>query len=111
MKLKNRIQIDGKTLESLSQDYREASDFQWYFQDSFLFYGTVRIISGWPDQRHQIQKSCRRLWQRMPMNLTFGNGYDALVGERGATLSGGRKDKDCHCQSDIKECANSDSGR
>ena len=109
---KNRIQIDGKTLESFEPDYLR-SQISVVFQDSFLFYGTVKdnIKMARPEASDAEIMQAAMAANAHEFIVNLPNGYDTLVGERGATLSGRRKTKDCHCQSDLKECANSDSGR
>ena len=91
---KNRIQIDGKALESFEPDYLR-SQISVVFQDSFLFYGTVRdnIRMARPEASDAeiMQAAMAANAHEFIMNLP--NGYDTLVGERGATLSGGERQR------------------
>lgn len=88
------IQIDGKPLESYDKDYLR-SQIAVVFQDSFLFYGTVRdnIRMARPDATNDeimqaaIAANAHEFIQNLP------DGYDTVVGERGATLSGGERQR------------------
>ena len=91
---KNRIQIDGKTLESFEPDYLR-SQISVVFQDSFLFYGTVkdniRMARPEASDAEIMQAAMSANAHEFIVNLP--NGYDTLVGERGATLSGGERQR------------------
>ncbi|MBR0669236.1 glucan ABC transporter ATP-binding protein/ permease [Roseomonas hellenica] len=89
-----RITIDGQdtrdvTLESL----RGAIGV--VFQDSLLFNRSIRdnLLVGKPDAtQEEIERACR-LAEAHDFILRQSDGYDTLVGERGATLSGGQKQR------------------
>ena len=91
---KNRIQIDGKALGSFEPDYLR-SRISVVFQDSFLFYGTVkdniRMARPEASDAEIMQAAMSANAHEFIVNLP--NGYDTLVGERGATLSGGERQR------------------
>ena len=65
------------------------------FQDSFLFYGTVkdniRMARPEASDTEIMQAAMSANAHEFIVNLP--NGYDTLVGERGATLSGGERQR------------------
>lgn len=91
---KGAIWIDGRPLESYAPEYLR-SQIAVVFQDSFLFYGTIRenIRMAKPDasEREILQaakaSNAHEFIQKLPL------GYDTVVGERGATLSGGERQR------------------
>ena len=91
---KNRIQIDGKALGNFEPDYLR-SRISVVFQDSFLFYGTVkdniRMARPEASDAEIMQAAMSANAHEFIVNLP--NGYDTLVGERGATLSGGERQR------------------
>ena len=91
---KNRIQIDGKTLESFEPDYLR-SQISVVFQDSFLFYGTVKdnIRMARPEASDAEIMQAAMAANAHEFIVNLPNGYDTLVGERGATLSGGERQR------------------
>ena len=91
---KNRIQIDGKALESFEPDYLR-SQISVVFQDSFLFYGTVKdnIRMARPEASDAEIMQAAMAANAHEFIVNLPNGYDTLVGERGATLSGGERQR------------------
>ena len=91
---KNRIQIDGKTLESFEPDYLR-SQISVVFQDSFLFYGTIKdnIRMARPEASDAEIMQAAMAANAHEFIVNLPNGYDTLVGERGATLSGGERQR------------------
>jgi ATP-binding cassette subfamily B protein len=89
-----RITIDGQdlryvTLESLHRSIGVV------FQDSMLFNRTIRdnLLVGKPDAtQSEIEAACR-MAEAHHFILRQPQGYDTVVGERGATLSGGQKQR------------------
>ncbi len=65
-------------------------------QDSFLFSDTIRenISFGRPDLKNTSEiESAARIAAVHEEILSFPNGYETMVGERGVTLSGGQKQR------------------
>jgi ATP-binding cassette subfamily B protein len=89
-----RITIDGHdlrdvTLESLRQTIGVV------FQESLLFNRSIRdnVRIGRPDATdEQVEQACR-LAEAHEFIIRQPQGYDTLVGERGATLSGGQRQR------------------
>ncbi len=89
-----RVLIDGTdvrcwNLESL------RSQIAVIEQDVFLFSRTIRenIAFGRPDvTRRQIEEAARQA-QAHEFIVSFPDGYDTVIGERGVTLSGGQKQR------------------
>lgn len=88
------ILIDGVD----SRDWRLSNLRQHIgivLQDSFLFSSTIaeNIAYGKPDaERDEIVSAAQAAYAH-DFILSFPDGYDTLVGERGVTLSGGQKQR------------------
>jgi ATP-binding cassette subfamily B protein len=89
-----KILIDGVD----SRDWRLSNLRQHIgivLQDSFLFSSTIaeNIAYGHPDSERQEIVSVAKAAYAHDFILSFPEGYDTLVGERGVTLSGGQKQR------------------
>ncbi len=64
-------------------------------QEIFLFSKTIRenIAYGKPIASHEEIETAAKLAQAHDFILSFEEGYDTVVGERGVTLSGGQKQR------------------
>ncbi|MCS7039608.1 MAG: ABC transporter ATP-binding protein/permease, partial [Caldilineales bacterium] len=89
-----RVLIDGYdvrdvTLESLRRQIGIV------LQDTNLFSGTIRdnIAFGRPDATEAEIIAAAKAAAAHDFIMSFPDGYDTLVGERGATLSGGQKQR------------------
>ncbi len=88
------ILIDGQDLRDVSANSLRAS-VGVVFQESMLFNRSIRenLLVGKPDATEaEIERACRmaeahEFISRQPQ------GYDTMVGERGATLSGGQRQR------------------
>lgn len=88
------ILIDGVE----SRDWRLSNLRQHIgivLQDSFLFSSTIaeNIAYGKPDVAREEIVSAAQAAHAHEFILSFPDGYDTLVGERGVTLSGGQKQR------------------
>lgn len=88
------ILIDGVE----SRDWRLSNLRQHIgivLQDSFLFSSTIaeNIAYGKPDVAREEIVSAAQTAHAHDFILSFPDGYDTLVGERGVTLSGGQKQR------------------
>jgi ABC-type multidrug transport system fused ATPase/permease subunit len=88
------IRIDGVdhrdiTLESL------RSNIGVVFQDSTMFYRTIgdNLRIGKPDATQAEIEEAAKLAEAHDFIMRQPNGYDTMVGERGATLSGGERQR------------------
>jgi ATP-binding cassette subfamily B protein len=91
---KGKVLIDGIdvrdiTLKSLRQQVGVV------LQEVYLFTGTVRdnISFGKPDATQEEIENAARLAKAHDFIMSFPQGYDTKVGERGITLSGGQKQR------------------
>ncbi|MGC8839333.1 MAG: ABC transporter ATP-binding protein [Anaerolineae bacterium] len=89
-----RVLVDGidvreVTLESL------RSQIGMVLQETTLFTGTIRenIAFGRPDATDEEIIAAARAAEAHDFIMSFPQGYDTLVGERGVTLSGGQKQR------------------
>lgn len=89
-----RVTIDGYdvrdvTLESLRKQIGMV------FQETFLFSVSIRenIAYGRPDASLEGIIQAAKIAQAHNFIMSFPQGYDTLVGERGVTLSGGQKQR------------------
>jgi len=64
-------------------------------QDIFLFSRTIaeNIAFGHPDATHAEVEAAARAAQAHDFIVSFKDGYDTVIGERGVTLSGGQRQR------------------
>ena len=89
-----RITIDGYDLRDIQLQSLRAQ-IGIVLQETTLFAGTIRdnIAFGKPDATMQEVTAAAQAAAAHDFILSFPQGYDTLVGERGATLSGGQKQR------------------
>ncbi|MBE7437551.1 MAG: ABC transporter ATP-binding protein [Spirochaetales bacterium] len=89
-----RITIDGEDIRNFTfKDHRSRIGI--VTQEIFLFYGSIyeNIAYGRPDiPRREVIKAAR-LAHAHDFIMAFPDGYDTIVGERGASLSGGQRQR------------------
>ena len=91
---KGRVQIDGQDLRDVTLESLRAS-IGVVFQESMLFNRSIRenLRIGRPDATDaDIERACR-LADAHEFIVRQPQGYDTVVGERGATLSGGQRQR------------------
>ena len=88
------VRVDGVDVRNwnLAALRRQISIIE---QDIFLFSRSVadNIAFGKPDATREEVESAARSAQAHEFILTFENGYDTIIGERGVTLSGGQRQR------------------
>ena len=89
-----RVMIDGRDI----REYTLASlrpQISVVLQDSLLFAATVweNIAYGAPDATQQDIQTAARLANAHEFIQALPQGYDTILGERGATLSGGQRQR------------------
>lgn len=89
-----RITIDGYDLRDVTLDSLR-SQIGIVLQETTLFSGTIRenIAFGKPDATLEEIQAAARAAAAHDFILSFPDGYDTHVGERGQTLSGGQKQR------------------
>ena len=89
-----RITIDGNDLRDVTLDSLR-SQIGIVLQETTLFSGTIRenIAFGKPDASLEEIQAAARAAAAHDFILSFPEGYDTHVGERGQTLSGGQKQR------------------
>ncbi len=89
-----RITIDGYDLRDVTIDSLR-SQIGIVLQETTLFSGTIRenIAFGKPDATQQEIEAAAQAAAAHDFILSFPNGYNTHVGERGHTLSGGQKQR------------------
>jgi len=89
-----RITIDGHDLRDVTLDSLR-SQIGIVLQDTTLFHGTIRdnIAFGRPAATMEEIAAAAQASAAHDFIQSFPQGYDTLVGERGATLSGGQKQR------------------
>ena len=89
-----RITIDGQDLRDITLD-SVRSNIGVVFQQSLLFNRSIRdnLLVGRPEATdEEIEQACR-MADAHEFIIRQQNGYDAMIGERGATLSGGQQQR------------------
>lgn len=88
-----QISLDGHDLKDLGRD-ELSRNAAIVFQDAFLFDDTVaeNISLGAPVSFEQVEQAAR-LARADGFIRELDDGYDTVVGERGATLSGGQRQR------------------
>ena len=92
--LSGYITIDGTNVtDYVLEDLRAQIGF--VLQDTALFYGSIRenIAYGRPDASEEEIREAARLALADEFIMKMPDGYDSIVGERGATLSGGERQR------------------
>ncbi len=88
------ITIDGHDLRDITLDSLR-SQIGIVLQETTLFSGTIRdnIAFGKPDATLEEVQAAARSAAAHDFIISFPDGYDTHVGERGTTLSGGQKQR------------------
>jgi ABC-type multidrug transport system fused ATPase/permease subunit len=92
--LKGRVRVDGRDLNSIRlRDYRNQLGV--VLQDNFLFDGTIadNIAFARPHATRDEIIAASRVAHCEEFILSFADGYDTIVGERGVKLSGGQRQR------------------
>jgi len=91
---RGQVRFDGRDLRGVTQDSLHAQ-VGVVFQESFLFDTTVRenIRYGRVDASNADIERAARLAEVHDTVLSLPEGYDTVVGERGARLSGGQRQR------------------
>jgi len=89
-----RVTIDGHDVRDLTLDSLR-SNIGMIFQETFLFSTPIRenIAYGRPEAGLPEIIQAAKLAQAHEFIMSFPEGYDTLVGERGITLSGGQRQR------------------
>ncbi len=89
-----RITIDGHDLRDVTLDSLR-SQIGIVLQETTLFSGTIRenIAFGRPDATFEEIQNAAKAAAAHDFIMSFPDGYDTHVGERGQTLSGGQKQR------------------
>ena len=89
-----RVMIDGVDVRdwNLEALRRQISIIE---QDIFLFSRTIaeNIAFGCPDATREEIEAAARAAQAHDFIMSFKDGYDTIIGERGVTLSGGQRQR------------------
>jgi len=89
-----RVTIDGIDVRDIKMN-NLRSHIGISLQDVILFSGTIRdnIRYGRPDATEEEVVSAAKAAQAHEFIMSFPNGYDSIVGQRGVNLSGGQKQR------------------
>jgi ATP-binding cassette subfamily B protein len=89
-----RVLLDGVDVRSVALDHLR-SEVSVVFQETFLFSVSVadNIRIGDPMATDTMVQAAARLAQAHGFICELPDGYDTVVGERGATLSGGQRQR------------------
>lgn len=89
-----KITIDGHDLRDIKLESLR-SQIGIVLQETTLFSGTIRenIAFGKPEASQQEIEAAAKAAQAHDFIMSFPEGYDTHVGERGTTLSGGQKQR------------------
>ncbi len=89
-----RVTLDGRDLETIRlHDYRSLLGV--VLQDNFLFDGTVaaNLSFSKPHATREEIEQVSRIAHCHEFIMSFPDGYDTVVGERGVKLSGGQRQR------------------
>ena len=91
---KGRILLGGRDLRDLSLSFLRRH-IAVVAQDTYLFYGTVaeNLRLAQPQATQQEVEAAARAANAHDFIMALPNGYETLVGERGARLSGGERQR------------------
>jgi ATP-binding cassette, subfamily B, bacterial len=88
------ISIDGVDVRDLTLD-ELREEVAVVFQETFLFSASIRdnLLVGDPTADDRAVRTAARLAQAHEFICELPDGYDTVIGERGATLSGGQRQR------------------
>ena len=88
------VSIDGIDVRRLSLD-ELREEVAVVFQETFLFSASIRdnLLVGDPGADEKQVRAAARLAQAHDFICDMPDGYDTVIGERGATLSGGQRQR------------------
>lgn len=88
------VKFDGYDIREYQMEVLR-SQIGVVFQESYLFYGTVRenLLMADPNASEEQMIESAKTANAHEFITRLPNGYDTLVGERGATLSGGERQR------------------
>ena len=88
------VSIDGVDVRHLSLD-ELREEVAVVFQETFLFSASIRdnLLVGDPSADDKAVRAAARLAQAHEFIVDMPDGYDTVIGERGATLSGGQRQR------------------
>ncbi len=91
---KGRILIDGRDLRDLSLNTM-AQNIGMVTQETYLFHDTIRtnLLYAKPEATQAEVEAAAEVAHIHDFIMGLGEGYDAIVGERGYRLSGGEKQR------------------
>ncbi|VAV95893.1 Heterodimeric efflux ABC transporter, permease/ATP-binding subunit 1 [hydrothermal vent metagenome] len=91
---KGAILIDGVDVRDMRLD-QLRSEVSVVFQETFLFSSTIadNVRVGHPMASNEQVRAAARLARAHDFICAMSEGYDTVVGERGATLSGGQRQR------------------
>lgn len=89
-----KILLDGRNIKEYQLDYLR-NHIAVVFQESYLFYGTVKenLLMANPGASDEEIVHAAKMANAHAFIMKLPEGYDTLVGERGATLSGGERQR------------------
>ncbi|MHC5056646.1 MAG: ABC transporter ATP-binding protein, partial [Planctomycetota bacterium] len=91
---KGKVLVDGRDIRDYPlSDYRDTTAM--VLQDNFLFQGTIRanIAYGNPNATDEDVRRAAEMANAIDFIERMENGFDTLVGERGAHISGGERQR------------------
>lgn len=88
------IMLDGKDIREFPVEFLRKQ-IAVVFQESYLFYGTIRenLLLASPGASEKEMIEAAKAANAHSFIMAFPEGYDTVVGERGATLSGGERQR------------------
>ena len=88
------VMVDGVDVRKISQ-HALRREVAIVMQDPFLFTGTIRdnLRYGRPEATDEEVERAARIAQAHDFIMSFGEGYDTELGQRGVNLSGGQKQR------------------
>ena len=91
---KGTVRLDGRDVRGITVTSL-ADAVGMVTQDSYLFHATIRqnLLYARPDATDEELHAAARAAQIHDRIMSFDEGYDTLVGERGFRLSGGEKQR------------------
>ncbi len=91
---RGHIRLGGHDIVDLPLEYLRRQ-IALVSQDVFLFQGSIRenLLLGRPDATDDELRTAAQTANAEDFILSFPDGYDTLVGERGVRLSGGQKQR------------------